>query len=111
MVVSTLFDFFAGYAVSSLDNFVNEPSSGYQVVKLYVIREYGTLGVARFEWVATLSGGLATNDVQQTQGSGLIPPGGNRTSFDIVILADNVPEINEVLIDLSCFEQTMKYCC
>ncbi len=80
----------------SLHNDVNEPSSGNQVVKLHVIREYGTLGRVRFAWKVTLSGRLATNDVQQTQGSGIIPPGENTTSFDIVILADNVPEVNEV---------------
>ena len=84
--------------MSSLNKFVNEPSSGDQVVKLDVIRQYGygTLGVVKFTWEVTLSGRLATKDVRQTQGSGLIPPGENMTSFEIIILADNIPEINEV---------------
>ena len=79
-----------------MDKFIDEPSSGNRVVKLDVIREFGTEDVVRFEWEVTLAGKLATNDVQRTQGSGLIPPGDNTTSFDIVILPDNIPEINEV---------------
>jgi hypothetical protein len=89
---------FAGFSPSSLNKFVNEPSSGNQVVELDVIREhgYGTLGVVKFAWEVTLSRRLATKDVRHTQGSGLIPPGKNKTSIEIVILADNVPEVNEV---------------
>ena len=92
--------FSAGFSVSSLNNVVNEPSSGNQVVKLDVIREYGTRNIVKFKWLVTLSGKPATHDVQQTQGSGIIFAEENKTSFDIVILADNVPEVNEVLIHL-----------
>lgn len=66
------------------------------MVKLDVIREYGTVGTVRFTWLVTHFGRLATNDVQRTQGSGLIPPGENMTSFNIFIVPDIVPEINEV---------------
>lgn len=82
-----------------MDNSIDEPSSGNHVVKLDVIREFGAEDVVRFEWEVTLAGKLATNDVQRTQGSGLIPLGHNTTSFDIVILLDDIPEINAVGIE------------
>lgn len=81
-----------------MDISVDEPSSGNQVVKLYVLREFGTHDVVRFNWQVMLDGRRATDDVQHTQGSSLIPPGDNTTSFDIVILPDHIPEIDEVWI-------------
>lgn len=85
-----------GFSPSSLNRIVSEPSRGNQIVTLDVIREYGSLGVVRFQWKVTLRGRLATSDVQRTNGEGLIPPGENKTSFDIVVKSDNVPEIDEV---------------
>ena len=75
---------------------MTEPLNGSKVVRLLVVREYGTVGVVRFNWNVTLFGMPASNEVLVTNDSGLIPPGENQTYVDVIVLADNVPEIDEV---------------
>lgn len=75
---------------------VEEPESGSVPINLPVIRNAGTLGNVTVEWVATIGGHPADEDLQVASGNITFAPGEAFQMLLLEILADDVPEIEEV---------------
>ncbi len=85
-----------GFASGSLNTSVTEPQSGAKQVTLTVVRSGGASGTAQVEWNATLNGRLVSGDLFQSRGNVLFLSGQRSQDLRISVLADNVPEDNEV---------------
>ncbi len=88
--------FIAGFASGSLSKSVHEPASGSTAVRVTVIRNGGTSGTVQVEWNATLNGHLASSDVTPSSGNVRFLSGENSQDITLSILADDIPEDNEV---------------
>ena len=80
---------------------MHEPGSGQNVVTLTVLRSGGTSGTVQVEWNATLSNQLASSDVTPSRGNVRFLSGQSSQDISLSILADNVPENNEVTVPIS----------
>ncbi|XP_016041836.2 adhesion G-protein coupled receptor V1 [Erinaceus europaeus] len=76
---------------------VEEPEFNSVEVKLPIIRNSGTLGIVAVQWVATINGQLATGDLRVVSGNVTFAPGETIQSLLLEVLADDVPEIEEVI--------------
>lgn len=65
-------------------------------IELPIIRNAGTLGNVTIEWIATINGLSADSDLQVSTGNVQFLPGEAMKMLTLEILADNVPEIQEV---------------
>lgn len=75
---------------------VEEPETGSVSINLPIIRNAGTLGNVTVQWVATISGYPADADLQVALGNITFAPGEAIQMLVLEILADDVPEIEEV---------------
>ncbi|XP_042546906.1 adhesion G-protein coupled receptor V1 [Dipodomys spectabilis] len=66
-------------------------------VNLPIIRNSGTLGNVTVQWVATINGQLATGDLRVVSGNVTFAPGETIQTLLLEVLADDVPEIEEVI--------------
>ncbi|XP_015282612.1 PREDICTED: G-protein coupled receptor 98 [Gekko japonicus] len=81
---------------------VEEPESNTVMIELPIIRNAGTLGNVMVEWVATINGQRATSDLQDSSGNIHFLPGETMQKLTLKILADDVPEIQEIIrVELS----------
>ncbi|KAL1783722.1 G-protein coupled receptor 98 [Sigmodon hispidus] len=76
---------------------VEEPEFNSVRVSLPVIRNSGTLGNVSVQWVATINGQLATGDLRVVSGNVTFAPGETIQTLLLEVLADDVPEIEEVI--------------
>ncbi|KAH0505721.1 G-protein coupled receptor 98 [Microtus ochrogaster] len=76
---------------------VEEPEFNSVRVSLPVIRNSGTLGNVTVQWVATINGQLATGDLRVVSGNVTFAPGETIQTLLLEVLADDVPEIEEVI--------------
>ncbi|XP_029429217.1 adhesion G-protein coupled receptor V1 [Rhinatrema bivittatum] len=76
---------------------IDEPEFSSMKVELPVIRNSGTLGNVIVHWVATINGQLATGDLHVASGNVTFAPGEIIRSLWLEILADDIPEIEEVV--------------
>ncbi|XP_048187347.1 adhesion G-protein coupled receptor V1 [Perognathus longimembris pacificus] len=76
---------------------VEESESNSVKVKLPIIRNSGTLGNVTVQWVATINGQLATGDLRVVSGNVTFAPGETIQTLLLEVLADDVPEIEEVI--------------
>ncbi|XP_058512174.1 adhesion G-protein coupled receptor V1 [Ochotona princeps] len=76
---------------------VEEPEFSSVEVNLPIIRNSGTLGTVTVQWVATITGQLATGDLQVVSGNVTFAPGETIQTLLLEVLADDVPEIEEVI--------------
>ncbi|XP_055460041.1 adhesion G-protein coupled receptor V1 [Psammomys obesus] len=76
---------------------VEEPEFNSVRVKLPIIRNSGTLGNVTVEWVATINGQLAARDLRVVSGSVAFAPGETIQTLLLEVLADDVPEMEEVV--------------
>lgn len=75
---------------------VEEPEFNSVWVNMPIIRNSGTLGNVTVEWVATINGQLATGDLRVVSGNVTFAPGETIQTLLLEVLADDVPEIEEV---------------
>ncbi|XP_053146642.1 adhesion G-protein coupled receptor V1 isoform X4 [Hemicordylus capensis] len=76
---------------------VEEPESDTARIDLPIIRNAGTLGNVTVTWIATTNGQLATSDLQVPSGNIQFLPGEAMKKLTLEILADDDPEIQEVI--------------
>ncbi|XP_039767131.1 adhesion G-protein coupled receptor V1 [Ornithorhynchus anatinus] len=76
---------------------VDEPEFSSVKVILPIIRNSGTLGNVTVQWVATINGQLATGDLRVVSGNVTFAPGETIQTLLLEVLADDVPEIQEVI--------------
>nr|XP_001918372.2 G-protein coupled receptor 98 [Equus caballus] len=84
-----------GFQITKL--IVEEPEFNSVKVNLPVIRNSGTLGNVTVQWVATINGQLATGDLRVVSGNVTFAPGETIQTLLLEVLADDVPEIEEVI--------------
>lgn len=65
-------------------------------VSLPIVRNAGTIGYVSVKWRATISGRPATGDLQPLSGELIFAPGETIKTLKVEVLADDVPEIEEV---------------
>lgn len=75
---------------------IEEPDSNSTQITLPVVRHAGTIGTVVIQWQATVNGKLATGDIRPTSGEVSFAPGDTQKTLKVEVLADDVPEINEV---------------
>ncbi|XP_053555694.1 LOW QUALITY PROTEIN: adhesion G-protein coupled receptor V1 [Bombina bombina] len=83
------------FQVTSLT--VDEPDFNSVKINLPIIRNSGTLGKVVVQWVATVNGQLAIHDLKSHLGNVTFTPGETSHTLLIEILADDIPEIDEVI--------------
>uniref|UniRef100_A0A2K5BZQ4 Adhesion G-protein coupled receptor V1 n=1 Tax=Aotus nancymaae TaxID=37293 RepID=A0A2K5BZQ4_AOTNA len=83
-----------GFQITKLT--VEEPEFNSVKVNLPIIRNSGTLGNVTVQWVATINGQLATGDLRVVSGNVTFAPGETIQTLLLEVLADDVPEIEEV---------------
>ncbi|XP_077203699.1 adhesion G-protein coupled receptor V1 isoform X3 [Paroedura picta] len=76
---------------------VEEPESNTVMIELPIIRNAGTLGNVTVEWVATINGQHATSDLHDSSDNIHFLPGETMQILILNILADDVPEIQEII--------------
>ena len=86
----------SGFASGSLNVTVSEPATGTSAVRLTVMRNGGTSGIAQIEWNATIAGQLANADVTPSSGSVRFVSGQISQDIEIFVNGDNIPEENKV---------------
>ncbi|XP_008827569.1 adhesion G-protein coupled receptor V1 [Nannospalax galili] len=76
---------------------IEEPEFNSVKANLPIIRNSGTLGNVTVQWVATINGQLATGDLRVVSGNVTFAPGETIQTLLLEVLADDVPEIEEVI--------------
>lgn len=87
---------------------VEEPEFGSVTISLPIIRNAGTLGNVTVQWVATINGHPADADLQVALGNITFAPGEAIQMLLLEILADDVPEIEEVSKAVMSFLDTIR---
>ncbi|XP_056394317.1 adhesion G-protein coupled receptor V1 isoform X2 [Hyla sarda] len=77
---------------------VDEPDFSTTHVNLPVIRNAGTLGNVVVQWVATINGRIASDDLRVATGNISFAAGQTVRTLLLEIMPDNVPEIEEVIL-------------
>ncbi|XP_018414734.1 PREDICTED: G-protein coupled receptor 98, partial [Nanorana parkeri] len=77
---------------------VDEPDFNTLSVYLPIIRNAGTLGNVVVHWMATIHGELAAGDLLITSGNVSFAPGETTQILLLEVMADNIPEIDEIII-------------
>ena len=88
----SLFDFIGFKLTNTI--VVNEPAEGSQGVLVTLSRHYGTMGIVKIRWM--ISPATMTSDVAWFQGEVGFLSGEGEKNVSIYIVADDVPELNEV---------------
>ncbi|KAM9330953.1 adhesion G-protein coupled receptor V1 [Gastrophryne carolinensis] len=77
---------------------VDEPDFNTVSVYLPIIRNAGTLGNVVVQWMASVNGQIAVDDLRVASGNKSFAAGETIQTLQIEIMADNIPEIEEVII-------------
>ncbi|XP_075960449.1 adhesion G-protein coupled receptor V1 [Anarhichas minor] len=90
-------DPFGAFVFQAVPVTIEEPGSNSMEVKLPIVRNAGTIGTVVVQWQATVNGKLAVGDIQPTSGEITFAPGETMKMLRVEILADDVPEITEII--------------
>ncbi|XP_068559504.1 adhesion G-protein coupled receptor V1 [Cebidichthys violaceus] len=90
-------DPFGAFVFQAVPVTIEEPGSNSMEVKLPIVRNAGTIGTVVVQWQATVNGKLAVGDSQPTSGEVTFAPGETMKMLRVEILADDVPEITEII--------------
>ncbi|KAM6930325.1 adhesion G-protein coupled receptor V1 [Xenentodon cancila] len=90
-------DPFGAFVFQAVPVTVEEPESNSVEVKLPIVRNAGTIGTVAVQWRATVDGKLAEADIRPTSGEVIFAPGETMKILRVEILADDVPEITEII--------------
>ncbi|KAM9251115.1 adhesion G-protein coupled receptor V1 [Cariama cristata] len=90
-------DPFGSFVFQITEFTVEEPEFGSVTINLPIIRNAGTLGNVTVQWAATINGHPADADLQAAFGNITFAPGEAIQVLLLEILADDVPEIEEIV--------------
>ncbi|XP_061478182.1 adhesion G-protein coupled receptor V1 isoform X3 [Rhineura floridana] len=90
-------DPFGSFVFQITEMSVEEPEFNTVRIDLPVIRNAGTLGNVIVKWIATTNGQLAASDLLEFLGNIQFSPGEAIKNLTLEIVADDVPEIEEVI--------------
>ncbi|XP_074526084.1 adhesion G-protein coupled receptor V1 [Halichoeres trimaculatus] len=90
-------DPFGAFVFQAVPVTIEEPGSGSVDVMLPIVRNAGTIGTVVVQWQATVNGKLAEGDIRPTMGEVRFAPGETMKTLRVEILADDVPEITEII--------------
>ncbi|CAJ1068549.1 adhesion G-protein coupled receptor V1 [Xyrichtys novacula] len=90
-------DPFGAFAFQAVPVTIEEPGSNSVDVILPIVRNAGTIGTVVVQWQATVNGKLAKGDIRPTLGEVRFAPGETMKTLRVEILADDVPEITEII--------------
>uniref|UniRef100_A0A3B4ZW94 Adhesion G-protein coupled receptor V1 n=1 Tax=Stegastes partitus TaxID=144197 RepID=A0A3B4ZW94_9TELE len=90
-------DPFGAFGFQAVPVTIEEPGSNSIEVTLPIVRNAGTIGTVAVQWQATVNGKLAVGDIRPTSGEVKFAPGETMKTLRVEILADDVPEITEVI--------------
>ncbi|KAG7490788.1 G-protein coupled receptor 98 [Solea senegalensis] len=90
-------DPFGAFVFQAVPITIEEPGSNTVEVTLPIVRNAGTIGTVVVKWQATVEGRLAAGDVSPTSGDVTFAPGETMKTLRVEVLADDVPEITEVI--------------
>ncbi|KAI3372466.1 hypothetical protein L3Q82_022949 [Scortum barcoo] len=94
-------DPFGAFVFQAVPVTIEEPGSNSIEVTLPIVRNAGTIGTVIVKWQATVDGKLAVGDIRPTSGEVRFAPGETMKTLRVEILADDVPEITEIIkVDL-----------
>lgn len=82
---------------------MEEPGANSIQVALPIVRIAGTIGTVAVQWRATVNGRPAVGDIRPASGEVSFAPGETMKTLRVEILADDVPEIQEVRKALGWF--------
>ena len=75
---------------------IEEPGANSFEVPLPIVRNAGTIGTVAIQWRATVNGRAAVGDLRPVSGEVIFAPGETIKTLKVEVLADDVPEIEEV---------------
>ncbi|XP_042344940.1 adhesion G-protein coupled receptor V1 [Plectropomus leopardus] len=90
-------DPFGAFVFQAVPVTIEEPGSNSIEVTLPIVRNAGTIGTVVVQWQATVNGKLAVGDIRPTSGEVRFAPGETMKTLRVEILADDVPEITEII--------------
>ncbi|NXX79900.1 GPR98 protein, partial [Urocolius indicus] len=90
-------DPFGSFVFQFTEFTVEEPEFESVIINLPIIRNAGTLGNVTVQWVAAINGDPADADLQVSSGNITFAPGEAIQMLLLEILADDVPEIEEIV--------------
>ncbi|XP_051279685.1 adhesion G-protein coupled receptor V1 isoform X2 [Dicentrarchus labrax] len=90
-------DPFGAFVFQAVPVTIEEPGSNSIEVTLPIVRNAGTIGTVVVQWQATVNGELAVGDIRPTSGEVRFAPGETMKTLRVEILADDVPEITEII--------------
>ncbi|XP_030273384.1 adhesion G-protein coupled receptor V1 isoform X2 [Sparus aurata] len=90
-------DPFGAFVFQAVPVTIEEPGSNSMEVTLPIVRNAGTIGTVVVQWQATVNGKLAVGDIRPTSGEVTFAPGETMKTLQVEILADDVPEITEII--------------
>ncbi|XP_045890437.1 adhesion G-protein coupled receptor V1 [Micropterus dolomieu] len=90
-------DPFGAFVFQAVPVTIEEPGSNSIEVMLPIVRNAGTIGTVVVQWQATVNGKLAVGDISPTSGEVRFAPGETMKTLRVEILADDVPEITEII--------------
>ncbi|KAM3610925.1 uncharacterized protein V6R79_010649 [Siganus canaliculatus] len=90
-------DPFGAFVFQAVPVTIEEPGSNSIEVTLPIVRNAGTIGTVVVQWQATVNGKLAVGDIRPTSGEVRFAPGETLKMLRVEILADDVPEITEII--------------
>uniref|UniRef100_A0A8D0G948 Adhesion G-protein coupled receptor V1 n=1 Tax=Sphenodon punctatus TaxID=8508 RepID=A0A8D0G948_SPHPU len=90
-------DPFGSFVFQITELTVEEPEFNSVMVNLPIIRNAGTLGNITIQWIAFINGQLAVGDLKVVSGNMTFAPGEAVKTLILEILADDIPEIQEVI--------------
>ncbi|XP_031463513.1 adhesion G-protein coupled receptor V1-like, partial [Phasianus colchicus] len=98
IIIEASDDPFGSFVFQITEFTVEEPEFGSVPIDLPVIRNAGTLGNVTVHWIATIDGHLAHADLRFATGNITFAPGETFQMLLLEILADDVPEIEEIVL-------------
>lgn len=78
-------------------------------VSLPMVRNAGTIGDVVVQWRATVNGRPATGDLRPASGEVRFAPGETLKTLKVEVLADDVPEIEEVNVRMGFWKEKNLY--
>ncbi|XP_070689817.1 adhesion G-protein coupled receptor V1 [Pempheris klunzingeri] len=90
-------DPFGAFVFQAVPITIEEPGSNSIEVTLPIVRNAGTIGTVVVRWQATVNGKLAVGDIKPASGEVKFAPGETMKTLQVEILADDVPEITEII--------------
>ncbi|XP_029019275.1 adhesion G-protein coupled receptor V1 isoform X2 [Betta splendens] len=90
-------DPFGAFVFQAVPVTIEEPASNSTEVTFPIVRNAGHIGTVAVQWQATVNGKLAVGDIRPTSGEVRFAPGETTKTLRVEILADDVPEITEVI--------------